>query len=56
MRRGRPPYPGLLTPREQEVLVLLQEGLTNGEIAERLNISGDGAKFHVSEILTELGV
>ena len=56
MRRGRPPYPGLLTPREQEVLALLQKGLTNEEIADRLGISRDGAKFHVSEILSKLGV
>ncbi len=56
MRRGRPPYPGILTPREQEVLVLLQQGLSNEEIAERLDISIAGAKFHVSEIITRLGV
>ena len=56
MRRGRPPYPGLLTPREQEVLRFLREGLSNAEIAERLDISLDGAKFHVSEIISRLGV
>jgi DNA-binding CsgD family transcriptional regulator len=56
MRRGRPPYPGLLTPREQEVLALLQEGLTNEEIADRLGITERGARYHVSEILSKLGV
>jgi Tol biopolymer transport system component/DNA-binding CsgD family transcriptional regulator len=56
MRRGRPPYPELLTPREQEVLSLLREGLTNEQIADRLGISRDGAKYHVSEILSKLGV
>jgi DNA-binding CsgD family transcriptional regulator len=55
-RRGRPPYPDLLTPRQQEVLELVREGLTNREIAERLDITLDGAKFHVSEILTKIGV
>jgi DNA-binding CsgD family transcriptional regulator len=55
-RRGRPPYPDLLTPRQQEVLTLVREGLTNREIAERLDITPDGAKFHVSEILTKIGV
>lgn len=55
-KRGRPPYPDLLTPREQEVLSLLREGLSNPEIAQRLGISRDGAKYHVSEILTKLGV
>jgi DNA-binding CsgD family transcriptional regulator len=55
-RRGRPPHPDVLTPRQQEVLELLREGLTNREIAEKLDISTDGAKFHVSEILTRIGV
>jgi DNA-binding CsgD family transcriptional regulator len=55
-RRGRPPYPDVLTPRQQEVLDLVREGLTNEQIAGRLGISHDGAKFHVSEILSRLGV
>jgi DNA-binding CsgD family transcriptional regulator len=55
-QRGRPPYPDVLTPRQQEVLELVREGLTNDEIARRLGISADGAKFHVSEILSRLGV
>jgi hypothetical protein len=33
----------------------LREGLTNKEIAERLNITLDGAKYHVSSILSKLG-
>jgi Tol biopolymer transport system component/DNA-binding CsgD family transcriptional regulator len=56
MRRGRPPYPDLLTPREQEVLELLREGFTNQQIAERLGIGVYGARYHVSEILSKLGV
>jgi DNA-binding CsgD family transcriptional regulator len=56
MRRGRPPYPDLLTPREQEVLNLLRRGLTNQQIADRLGISMPGARYHVSEILSKLGV
>lgn len=55
-RRGRPPHPGPLTPRQQEVLELVSQGLSNPEIARRLGISPDGAKFHVSEIITRLGV
>ncbi|HEY4686531.1 MAG TPA: helix-turn-helix transcriptional regulator, partial [Dehalococcoidia bacterium] len=43
----RPPYPDVLTPREWEVLDLLREGLTNDQIARRLGISRDGAKYHV---------
>ncbi len=54
--RGRPPYPDILTPREWEVLALLRDGLTNGQIAARLGITERTAKFHVSEILSKLGV
>jgi DNA-binding CsgD family transcriptional regulator len=46
----------LLTPREQEVLQLLREGLTNQQIADRLGITLYGARYHVSEILSKLGV
>jgi DNA-binding CsgD family transcriptional regulator len=55
-RRGRPPHPDILTPREWEVLDLLRERLTNEQIAERLAITADGAKYHVSQILSKLGL
>ncbi len=45
-----------LTVREREVLDLVRVGLTNEEIAGRLGISPDTAKFHVSQILSKLGV
>lgn len=45
-----------LTPREQEVLALMVEGLTNPEIAERLVVSLSTVKFHVSRIFCKLGV
>jgi len=44
-----------LTPREQEVLALLAEGLSNKEIAGRLDISDHTAKFHVNSILQKMG-
>ena len=46
----------MLTPREQEVLALVRDGLTNEQIAARLGISESGARYHVSEILSKLGV
>jgi DNA-binding CsgD family transcriptional regulator len=55
-RRGRPPTPDILTPREWEVLDLIRAGLTNQAIADRLGISLSGAKHHVSEIISKLGV
>ena len=54
--RGRPRHPDILTPRQSEVLELVREGLTNPQIAERLGISPDGAKWHVKEILWKLEV
>lgn len=55
-RRGRPPHPDVLTPREWEVMDLLRRGQRNRQIASRLGISLAGAKFHVSEILGKLGL
>jgi DNA-binding CsgD family transcriptional regulator len=55
-RRGRPPHPDILTPREWDVLALLREGATNEQIGARLGITERTAKFHVSEILGKLGV
>ena len=45
-----------LTAREREVLALLVKGLSNDGIAERLAISSHTSRFHVSTILSKLGV
>jgi DNA-binding CsgD family transcriptional regulator/tetratricopeptide (TPR) repeat protein len=45
-----------LTAREFEVARLIAEGLTNGEIAERLDIAPKTASSHVEHILAKLGV
>ena len=44
-----------LTERQQQVWRLVAKGHTNGEIAQRLGITLDGAKWHVGELLTKLG-
>ena len=56
MNRGRPRYDDILTPREWEVLELIDAGLTNEQIADRLGISFGTAKYHVAEIISKLGV
>jgi DNA-binding NarL/FixJ family response regulator len=54
--RTGPREGAVLSRREQEVLSLVAEGLSNAEIAERLFISVKTAGHHVSNILTKLGV
>lgn len=50
------PLPEALSPREQEVLALLSQGLSNQQIAERLIISLNTAKRHVKHLLAKLAV
>ncbi len=45
-----------LTQREREVLVLMGQGLTRREIAERLVVSPHTARTHVQNVLLKLGV
>ncbi|MEU5873589.1 response regulator transcription factor [Glycomyces sp. NPDC047369] len=45
-----------LSAREREILVLLAEGLSNGDIAARLYLGVGTVKDHVSAILTKLKV
>jgi two-component system, NarL family, response regulator LiaR len=45
-----------LTQREKEILALIVEGLSNKQIAERLFLSSSTVQFHVSNLLSKLGV
>lgn len=45
-----------LTQREQEILRFIASGMTNGEIAKRLDVSPFTIKNHVSRLLSKLGV
>ncbi|TCM36221.1 response regulator transcription factor [Kribbella sp. VKM Ac-2568] len=43
-----------ITDREQEVLLLVAEGLSNAKIVRRLHIEPGTAKTHVAHLLTKL--
>jgi DNA-binding NarL/FixJ family response regulator len=48
--------PDLLTPREAEVLELLQSGRSNAEIAQMLHVSIETVRSHARRIYRKLGV
>lgn len=55
-KRGRPPYPDILTPAEWRVVEGVRHGLTNPAIAARCDLTLDAVKFHVSSALGKLGL
>ena len=56
MNRVRTPSPGLLSPRESEVLKWVAAGATNREVAARLLISEATVKTHLLNLYSKLGV
>jgi DNA-binding NarL/FixJ family response regulator len=51
-----PVDPGVLTPRQREVLELVAEGLSNAQIAQRLFLTEFTVKHHLSKAYKLLGV
>ena len=60
-RRARLDVPGLrtstgvLTDREEQVLSLVSQGLTNRQVGEQLFISAKTVSVHMSNVLDKLG-
>ncbi len=55
-RRARPAQPiDPLTDREEEVLLTIARGRTNGEIADELHISLSTVKTHIASLMAKLG-
>ena len=53
---SQPELPDGMTPREAEVLTLVAQGLTNGEIAARLFVSEATVKSHINHLFAKTGV
>lgn len=53
--RTRPPAPGALSSRQQQVLELLGEGLPAREIGVRLDLAEATVRNHIRGILRKLG-
>ena len=58
---GKPAQPSdpridSLTPREKEILVLISQGMSNAEIADRLVVSATTVRTHVGNVLAKLDV
>jgi DNA-binding CsgD family transcriptional regulator len=50
------PGVGLLSPRELQILRLLDRGLTNKELSSELSVSENTVKTHLSHLYDKLGV
>ncbi|SHN71272.1 LuxR C-terminal-related transcriptional regulator [Bradyrhizobium erythrophlei] len=53
---SRPQLLGALSPRETDILQLIAHGLSNKEVARRLDIGPETVKSHLKSVFTKLGV
>ena len=53
---SRPQLLGALSPRETDILQLIAHGLSNKEIARRLDIGPETVKSHLKSVFAKLGV
>jgi len=53
---SKPQLLGALSPRETDILQLIAHGLSNKEIARRLDIGPETVKSHLKSVFTKLGV
>jgi DNA-binding NarL/FixJ family response regulator len=51
-----PAWPEALTEREREIIRLVEEGLSNKDIAYRLSISDSTVRHHMTSIFDKVGV
>lgn len=56
LTRAPAPHPDALSDREEEVLALVAEGMSNAQIGAALNVSENTVKFHLRSLYTKLGV
>lgn len=55
-QHGKPRLLGTLTPRELELLGLVDAGLSNQQLADRLNVSLATIKWHLQNLYGKLGI